>query len=136
MFLKKVQTPAIRDLVRLQEQVATGRLELRRRLSSLSPRHSGAAKAVSQRSALAATPTPTRASEPLADGLMTVTEAAARWGLSKTCIRRLLADGRVGGRKLGPLWVVDEGSLRLYLANQRGSRLWPEALGGSVLVPR
>jgi len=50
---------------------------------------------------------------------LTVTEAAAHYSLSGSQIRRVLASGVVEGRKVGPLWTVEEGSLKRYLASER-----------------
>jgi len=50
---------------------------------------------------------------------LTVTEAAERYPLSGSQIRRLLADGMVKGKRVGPIWTVDERSLTAYLATER-----------------
>lgn len=51
--------------------------------------------------------------------MLTVTEAADRYPLSGSQIRRLLADGTVKGKKIGPIWTVDERSIEAYLATER-----------------
>jgi hypothetical protein len=50
---------------------------------------------------------------------LTVTEAATRYPLSAYHIRRLVRAGIVKGERIGPLWTVDEQSLRRYLASER-----------------
>lgn len=50
---------------------------------------------------------------------LTVTEAASRYPLSKTHIRDLAAAGVIKSQKVGPLWTVDEASLRRYLDTDR-----------------
>lgn len=51
--------------------------------------------------------------------MLTVTEAAARYQLSGSQIRRLLLTGTVKGAKVGPVWTVDEQALRRYLDSDR-----------------
>lgn len=52
--------------------------------------------------------------------LLSVTEAAARYPLSATHIRRLARTGVVKARRFGKkAWAVDERSLRAYLAKVR-----------------
>jgi excisionase family DNA binding protein len=51
--------------------------------------------------------------------LLTVTEAAGRYPLSGSQIRRLVAAGVVKGARVGPLWQVDSASLERYLASER-----------------
>jgi len=52
-------------------------------------------------------------------GLISVTEAAAKYGLSDVRIRQLLRNRTVTGTKFGPTWAVDEDSLKAYLATER-----------------
>lgn len=51
--------------------------------------------------------------------MLTVTEAAARYSLSGSQIRRLVLAGTVKGRKIGPMWTVDEAALKRYLDSER-----------------
>ena len=54
--------------------------------------------------------------------LLSVTEAAARYPLSASHIRRLARRGMVKARRFGKkAWAVDERSLRAYLARVRPS---------------
>jgi len=54
--------------------------------------------------------------------MVTVSEAAERHKLSRTHIRRLVADGVLKGKKIGPVWTVDERSLTRYLAAGKWTR--------------
>lgn len=48
--------------------------------------------------------------------LISVTKAAERFGISRSHIRQLLAAHLVLGQKYGGIWVLDDESLRRYLA--------------------
>lgn len=37
---------------------------------------------------------------------MTVTEAAAKWGISTRRVRALIASGYVRASKVGPIWII------------------------------
>ena len=37
---------------------------------------------------------------------MTVTEAAAKWGLSARRVRAMIASGSVKASKAGPIWII------------------------------
>lgn len=50
---------------------------------------------------------------------ITVTEASAKCGLSPQHLRYLLKKGLVTGRKSGGTWLLDEASLKRYLAHPR-----------------
>lgn len=50
---------------------------------------------------------------------MTVTEAAARAGVSATIIKRWLDRGDLLGEKHGKSWTIDAKSLELYLGKPR-----------------
>ena len=56
-------------------------------------------------------------------GLVSVTEAAQNAGISKSRVRQLLAAHLILGQKYGGVWVLDDESLRRYLAlPQTGGR--------------
>jgi excisionase family DNA binding protein len=52
-------------------------------------------------------------------GLITVAEAAARYALSGRRIRKLLQDKAIAGTKIATVWLVDEDTLKAYLATRR-----------------
>lgn len=51
--------------------------------------------------------------------LISVADAATLAGLSAAHLRRLVASGTLKGRRIGPVWAIDEASLRRYLAKER-----------------
>ena len=51
--------------------------------------------------------------------LISVAEAAARYPLSRRQLSRLVSTGVVKGQRIGPIWAIDEGSLKRYLATER-----------------
>jgi excisionase family DNA binding protein len=50
---------------------------------------------------------------------ITVTEASAKCGLSPQHLRYLVKKGLITGRKSGGTWLLDEASLKRYLARPR-----------------
>ena len=48
--------------------------------------------------------------------LLSVPQASAAYGLSRTHIRRLMAAGVLKGQKVGNSWGVNEASVKVYLA--------------------
>jgi hypothetical protein len=53
---------------------------------------------------------------------LTITQAAARYPLSASQIRRLAAAGLVERRQIGPIWQVDAADLARYLATRKRGR--------------
>ena len=53
------------------------------------------------------------------EDLITVSEAAKRSGINGSFIRRLLANGRLRGRKIGNSWAIEPTSLEEYLKTDR-----------------
>ena len=51
--------------------------------------------------------------------LLSVPEAAAQSGLSRSYIRRLVSKGALKGQRVGNSWGVNESSLRAFLAKDR-----------------
>ena len=51
--------------------------------------------------------------------LLSVPDAAARYELSRTQIRRLVANGTLKGQRVGSSWGINEASLKAYLAKER-----------------
>ena len=51
--------------------------------------------------------------------LISVTEAAKETGLSLAYIRRLVAEHRIKGEKIGSFWVIDWNDMKRFLATPR-----------------
>lgn len=51
--------------------------------------------------------------------LLSVAEAARRYGLSPRQLSRLVSTGVLKGQRIGPAWAIDEASLKKYLATDR-----------------
>ena len=51
--------------------------------------------------------------------ITTTTEAAQKYGLSDSYLRRLIAKGKIRGRKTVRTWLVDIPSLQRFLATER-----------------
>ena len=51
--------------------------------------------------------------------LLSVADASARHGLAVSRLRQLVAEGIIKGQKYGKTWVLDERSLKTYLAKDR-----------------
>lgn len=51
--------------------------------------------------------------------LLSLREASERCGLSTSRLRRLAAQGTLRAQKAGAYWVVDEESLRAFMATER-----------------
>lgn len=60
--------------------------------------------------------------------LLTTKEATVLSGYHTEYIRKLLQDGRISGRKFGPVWQVDRASLLEYVARMenQGERRGPK----------
>ena len=56
------------------------------------------------------------------NNLIPVKEAALNSGYSTQYLRRLLRTGKLVGRKLGQIWLIQMESFETYLANTRGSK--------------
>lgn len=52
-------------------------------------------------------------------GYISVKEASRKSGLSGAQIRKLLAEGKLKGRKIGSYWAVESNSLEEYTASNR-----------------
>ena len=50
---------------------------------------------------------------------LTVTEAAVRYGLSRTWVRVLLEQGRLQGRLFGRTWVVESDEIERYIQERQ-----------------
>ena len=50
---------------------------------------------------------------------LSVSEASGKFGLSVGHIRALLIEGTVSGSKFATVWMVNEASLKAYLATER-----------------
>ncbi|WP_162909889.1 helix-turn-helix domain-containing protein [Aggregatilinea lenta] len=59
------------------------------------------------------------AGEEAAQQLITLSEAAERFGLSHSHLRLLVRQGKVWGTKLGFSWVTTEAAVNTYLATDR-----------------
>ncbi len=51
---------------------------------------------------------------------ITITEAAERLGVGERQARRLAADGRFGGRRVGKAWIVDPVAVGEYVSERKG----------------
>ena len=51
--------------------------------------------------------------------LLSVTEAAGHSGLSDAHLRKLLVGGKLKGRKIGSVWVLEVKALDRFLATER-----------------
>ena len=51
--------------------------------------------------------------------MISVTDAAKLAGFSGANLRQLLTAGKIDGTKIGPVWAVEEASLRAYLVSER-----------------
>ena len=51
--------------------------------------------------------------------LLSLADAAGRYKISRTHLRRLLRDRVLSGEKFGDIWSVDEASLEAYLRTER-----------------
>ena len=50
---------------------------------------------------------------------LSVSEASSKFGLSVGHVRALLIEGTVAGSKFATVWMVNEASLKAYLATER-----------------
>ena len=64
----------------------------------------------------------------MAEEWIAVSQAAEISGYHPEHIRELLREGKVKGRKFGPLWQVDRVSLLAYVrkAEKLGAKRWPK----------
>ena len=60
-----------------------------------------------------------RAVEMAEQDLMTITEASARYGFSRSMIRTWLERGRLPGRVFGRTWTISKADLEAFLAKPR-----------------
>lgn len=51
--------------------------------------------------------------------LISLAEAAQRYGLAHGYLRRLLREGKLWGRKIGRNWVTTDEAMKAYLATER-----------------
>ena len=51
--------------------------------------------------------------------LLTINQAAERYKLSASHLRRLVRTNRVGGKRLGRDWVTTQSAVEAYLATER-----------------
>lgn len=56
-----------------------------------------------------------------ASPVLTLAEAAARLGVTPDTLRQQIANGRLRGKKVGPIWVISEKELDRYRRESRRS---------------
>lgn len=61
--------------------------------------------------------------------ILSVTEASRLSGLTPQHLRRLVKEGKIDGRLAGGVWLLDESSLKRYLAKPRRSGRPPKQVG-------
>jgi excisionase family DNA binding protein len=53
------------------------------------------------------------------DPLLTIPQAAARLGLDRTRVWRLVRDGRIPAQRVGPLWLIRQSDLDAFADEPR-----------------
>jgi len=58
---------------------------------------------------------------------LSVSQAAKQWEKSAVYIRKMVRNGRIKGQKVGNTWVVDEDSIKEFMASERKVGRKPKA---------